>query len=100
MSYDLILRAKRDLSAAELGRVRDALQSAVGALDGDVVFPEPQPRRAGERLGVLALGIDLGEELSAADAEAVTRLVDVATETGIEIYDPQQSVALTKKTPT
>ena len=65
--------------------------------DDDLQQALTEHKRTGERLGVLALGIDLGEELSAADAEAVTRLVDVATETGIEIYDPQQSVALAKK---
>ena len=57
---------------------------------------EPAPWRAGDIVGSLGLGTDPSEGVSWAEAEVLSRLIDVATETDVEIYDPQRSALVTK----
>jgi hypothetical protein len=76
-------------------QLREALQSAAHSLSAEFSIRKAASWRAGDTLGLLALSMDPNEGVSKAAAEALRRLLDVAVEMGVEIYDPQRSAIAT-----
>jgi hypothetical protein len=87
MSYDIILRAKQPLRAADVAAFHEQFRSIAHRLDGELFMTPREGWESGERIATLCLPWAFAS--AETPAEIGNELIELAKQTGLELFDPQ-----------